>query len=95
MSELAERLSVMRGVATRMIDRLLKKGMVERRSDENDRRLVFISLTSLGTKVITEVIADAISVIRDVFKDVSQRDREEYLALLGRIEAAQAKGIAK
>jgi len=45
--------------------------------------------------VITEVIADAISVIRDVFKDVSQRDREEYLALLGRIEAAQAKGIAK
>lgn len=92
MGEFSKLLSVTHGVATRMVDRLLKKGMVERRRDENDRRVVFISLTMLGTEVTTEVIADFFAVIKDVFKEVPQRDREEYLALLGRIEKAQAGG---
>lgn len=90
MGELSELLTVTHGVATRMVDRLLKKGMVERSRDENDRRVVLISLTRLGTRVTTEAIADINVTIRGVFKDVPQRDREEYLALLGRIEEAQA-----
>lgn len=89
MGELSELISVTHGVATRMVDRLLKKGMVERRRDENDRRVVHISLTGLGQRVTADVIEDAMSVLRGVFKDVSQRDREEYLTLVGRIEKAQ------
>lgn len=94
MGELSELLTVTHGVATRMVDRLLKKGMVERSRDENDRRIVLISLTRLGTRVTTEAITDINVTIRGVFKDVPQRDREEYLALLGRIEEAQTGGPA-
>lgn len=90
MGELADRLSVTHGVATRMVDRLLAKGMVERRGDPDDRRVVVISLTQLGEDVTAAIVADALVIIRDVFRDVSQKDREEYLALLGRIEKAQA-----
>jgi DNA-binding MarR family transcriptional regulator len=92
MGELSELLSVTHGVATRMVDRLLKKGMVERRSSAEDRRVVLISLTDLGITVTEEVFKDAISVIRGQFKNVSQRDREEFLTLLGRIEKAQIAG---
>jgi DNA-binding MarR family transcriptional regulator len=90
MGEFSGLLSVAHGVATRMVDRLLKKGMVERRRDENDRRVVHITLTPLGEEVTAEVAADAMRAIRDVFKDVPRSDREEYLALIGRIEKAQA-----
>jgi DNA-binding MarR family transcriptional regulator len=90
MGEFSDLLSVAHGVATRMVDRLVKKGMVERRRDDDDRRVVYVTLTPLGEEVTAEVAADAMRVIREVFKDVPRRDREEYLALLGRIEAARA-----
>lgn len=92
MGELAEMLSVTHGVATRMVDRLLKKKMVERNRDENDRRVVRISLTKQGTDVAAEAVEGAISFARDVFRGVSQRDREGYLTLLARIEEAQSNG---
>ena len=92
MGELSELISVTHGVATRMVDRLLKKGMVERRRNDSDRRVVTISLTGLGERATFEAVTDAMSMIRGAFKNVSQRDREEYLALLGRIEEAQDAG---
>ncbi|MBU1671186.1 MAG: MarR family transcriptional regulator [Actinobacteria bacterium] len=92
MGELSEQLAVTHGVATRMVDRLLAKGMVVRHRDQEDRRVVRISLTDLGREVTQGAAADALVMIRRVFEDVSQQDREEYLALLGRIEEAQAGG---
>lgn len=92
MGALAELLSVTHGVATRMVDRLLKKGMVERNHNEKDRRVVLISLSRLGARVTAEVLADTMSVIKSAFKNVPQRDRERYLVMLGRIEEAQSGG---
>jgi DNA-binding MarR family transcriptional regulator len=90
MGELSELLSVTHGVATRMVDRLLKKGMVERRRDKNDRRVVCISLSRLGEEATDQAVADFMAVVKDVFRDVPQHDRDEYLALMARIEKAQA-----
>jgi DNA-binding MarR family transcriptional regulator len=90
MSELSGMLSVTHGVATRMVDRLLKKGLVERRRDKDDRRVVHISLSRAGEKATDQAVADFMAVVKDVFRDVPQHDREEYLALMARIEQAQA-----
>ena len=92
MGELSETISVTHGVATRMVDRLVKKGMVERHRDEKDRRVVLISLTGKGARATQEVFDDVLSSIRGAFKNVPQHDREEFLALLGRIEEAQIGG---
>ena len=89
MGELSETLAVTHGVATRMIDRLFEKGMVERKRNDVDRRVVRVSVTPLAEKITSEAIEGALKVIRNVFKDVSQSDREEYLSLLKRVEAAQ------
>lgn len=85
MGELSELLQVTHGVATRMVDRLLDKGLVERRRDEKDRRVVFVSATELGAQVTDEAIENEMLFIRNIFKDVSRRDRDEFLALLNRI----------
>ncbi len=90
MGDLSEWLSVTHGVATRMVDRLLKKGMVERGHDDTDRRVVLISLTRMGHEVTEEVIAEGLAAVRGVFKNIPRREREEYLELLGRLERARS-----
>jgi DNA-binding MarR family transcriptional regulator len=92
MGELSETIAVTHGVATRMVDRLVKKGMVERRRDEKDRRVVLISLTGLGVRATEEAFEDAMSVMRGAFKNLPEHDRQEFLALLGRIEEVQVGG---
>jgi len=89
MSEIAQVFDVSHGVATRMVDRLHAKGMVERSGDESDRRVVLVSISELGRQVADEAISDVIEILKSVFKDVSKEDREEYLSLLNRIAEVQ------
>jgi len=50
MSELADRLLLSRSGATRLIDRLVAEGLVERASCESDRRGQWASLTDAGSE---------------------------------------------
>ena len=52
---LAEAVSVTPPTATRMCDRLLRKGLVSRRTDRRDRRQVRIALTSEGRRLVDAV----------------------------------------
>jgi DNA-binding MarR family transcriptional regulator len=47
-TELADEICVQPATITRMIDRLAKEGLVERRSDEEDRRVSRVYLTEAG-----------------------------------------------
>lgn len=49
-SDLASRLRLSRSGATRLVDRLVKDGLVERNENEGDRRASMVSLTPNGVK---------------------------------------------
>lgn len=51
MSELARRLLIVRSTCTRLVDRLVRQELVERRHDPADRRLVWVALTPKGRSV--------------------------------------------
>ncbi|MEZ0536707.1 MarR family winged helix-turn-helix transcriptional regulator [Caldicellulosiruptoraceae bacterium PP1] len=51
MSEIAKSLEVTVGTLTIMIDSLIKKGYVERKRKEDDRRVVLVKLTKKGEAV--------------------------------------------
>ena len=48
MADLADGLLVSRASTTRLVDRLVERGWVERWSDEGDRRVVLVDLTRSG-----------------------------------------------
>jgi DNA-binding MarR family transcriptional regulator len=50
--ELAERLQLRHHSTVELIDRLVKRELVERQRDEEDQRRVFVSLTSQGEKIL-------------------------------------------
>lgn len=64
---LARLLGVTPPTATRLCDRLVRKGLIRRRSDRNDRRQVHISLTPRGEQLVAVV---------------TRRRRQEIAALL-------------
>ena len=51
MNELSKRLALATSTMTRMIDNLVKEGLVERKPDFADRRLVMVHLTKEGKRL--------------------------------------------
>lgn len=56
MTELAKSLSTSKGASTLTVDKLVKKKLMLRSYDENDRRIVYISLSHEGEKVFKNYI---------------------------------------
>ena len=67
LAELAEAVAVTPPTATRMCDRLIKKGLIVRRQDPGDRRLIRLTLAKRG---------------RDLVDDVTRRRRKEIVKLV-------------
>ena len=85
MSELSRWLKISRGVATRTVDRLVEKGMVERRRDGADRRVVLVSLSKEGTYFAEKMISVHLEKMDEVFESVGKEKRESFLELLSQV----------
>jgi DNA-binding MarR family transcriptional regulator len=57
MGELCEKLFLACSTATDLIDRMEKNGFLERKRDADDRRVIRLSISEKGLKVISEVVA--------------------------------------
>lgn len=57
-SQLASRLRLDNSTLSRTIDGLVKRGLLERRRDDEDRRIVWVGLTSRGQSACREIHRD-------------------------------------
>jgi DNA-binding MarR family transcriptional regulator len=64
MSVLAERLQIRHHAAVQLVDRLARRGMVERRRDGRDRREVVLSLRSRGEKALERLAGYSLAELR-------------------------------
>lgn len=55
MSQLAEKMYLTTATMTGVVDELVKKGLVERRFDQRDRRLIRVALTPKGLEVYSQI----------------------------------------
>jgi DNA-binding MarR family transcriptional regulator len=87
-SELAVGAGVAAPTATRMLDALVRDGLVTRRPAEHDRRAVLIGLTGDGRTAVEEaakLVEAARSRVRDT---LTFEEQEQAAALLRRLAAA-------
>lgn len=78
MSGLAEALDVSVASTTGIIDRMEKRGLVERRHEDRDRRVVLVHPTEAG---------------RDVFREIDERRRQGLGRLLEGLSVAELEGL--
>ena len=72
---------------TRMIDRLVKKGLIRRVRDEADRRSVRLELTPKGTKLTDELPAVAARALNKLLRGFSRPELDQLKGYLDRMLA--------
>ena len=88
MSEIAAETRVHPTVVTRFMDRMVDKGFVERRRDEDDRRVVRVSLTEKGKETAEKLLKNYLDRVDAALKGASKKERDSLIAQLNRIDGS-------
>ena len=83
--ELAQASGIDAGAMTRLVDRLVSKGLVERARDRSDRRAVCLSLTDAGEAVAAKVPAELAAVNNDFLRGFDDAEWQHLRNLLRRM----------
>lgn len=70
---------------TRLIDRLIKQGLVERYTSEQDRRLSIAKITKKGRNVLKKIKPKIDSLFTIVSNKLNKTERKQLSALLERV----------
>lgn len=82
LSELSEHLRIAARSATEVVDALQERGLIERRSDPNDRRATLVALTEHGVEVGDAIQAARAEDAQRLFAVLSDRDRARLADIL-------------
>jgi DNA-binding MarR family transcriptional regulator len=85
---LAEALAVTPPTASRLCERLVRKGLVRRRTDRHDRRQVRVALTESGSALIDTVTARRRDEIANLLASIPPEDQAFVVAALRRLAAS-------
>jgi DNA-binding MarR family transcriptional regulator len=86
MGELSQRLGISQGVATRMVDLLLEKGLVERTRSDVDRRVVMVAPSVKGSSIAKQIEKFNRHKMGEVLAAVPEKEREYLLEFLKGLE---------
>ena len=85
MNDLAKHFKISPSAITGLIDRLLVQGLVVRKADFHDRRIIWIELTAKGRGIIKSINKQKTETLIKVFGKISPEDREHYLSILEQV----------
>ena len=89
----AEDLGVHPSNATRLCDRLVRAGLLDRRPLENDRRQVVLTLTARGRNIVDRVFAHRRRTVREVLATMPEEQRASIAeAIDAFVSAAERAG---
>ena len=96
MGDLAEALDVSVASATGIVDRMERRGLVERGRTDDDRRVIMVSLTPTGSVVFGDMRAKRRDRLAALIERLSDAERAGFLAGLRamRVAAEQLYGSA-
>ena len=73
------------GTMTNRIDRLLERGLVQRRTDPNDGRGILVVMTDAGRERVDRAISTLLASESDLLEGLSTADQERLAALLRKL----------
>jgi len=91
MTELSGNLGIAKSTTTGLVSRLEKDGFLERVKSSDDKRVINVSLTEKGKKVIDEVIIERVQFIKSVLQSMPEQFENELIDLLERFNSAIVK----
>ncbi|MEW9052871.1 MAG: MarR family winged helix-turn-helix transcriptional regulator [Neobacillus sp.] len=83
--ELSEKLFLSTPRVAAALNSLSKKGFIERNRDENDKRIVIVTITDAGKRFMLEEHEEAISMLEKSLEKLGEKDAKEFVRILTRI----------
>lgn len=83
--KISEKLSIPSGSITYVVDKLEKKGLVERQLSPTDRRAYHVVLTDKGAVLFDEIFPQHVEAISANLASVSDEEKEQLIILLKKI----------
>lgn len=84
-SKISRLLSMSKSSVSQMINSLEEKGLVERYTSRDDRRMVFIRITDLGKVKMKEAVDVFIRFTGQILEEMGEHDADEFLRLLNKL----------
>ena len=88
--ELAAKVLKSAGNMTTVVDNLERRGLVERKREGDDRRVVTVHLTKSGEQLIREVFPRVVGVLVGAFSALTASDQKQLAALCRRLGTAES-----
>ena len=85
-SYLAGRLAIDRSNLSRIIDSMVKDGLVARENLPNDRRNVLVYLTDAGKKKVHDALPDVLAIVEATTEGFTDEENELLISLLRRMK---------
>lgn len=83
--QICSKVLIASGSMTYVIDKLQKKGMLERKACPKDRRVIHVMLTDEGTDFMVKAFPKLQHLIEEIFGEVSEEERETLISMLKRV----------
>ena len=80
--QLIEKVLSSSGNMTVVIRNMEKKGWIEKKTDENDKRAFFIELTEKGKRIIEELLPRHIKSVERIFNILTEEDKRNLIEIL-------------
>lgn len=87
--EVGERMVNPEPDVTRIIDRLIARGLVSRERDENDRRIVRVAITEIGLVFLAQLDEPVRSSLRGMLSHLGEARLQELVFLLEEVRAGE------
>lgn len=87
MSELGRSISADLSTLTRMVDKLVEKEFVVRKSDPEDRRMVRVAITVEGRKIISRFEEQRRKKIESMLREMTSEERSNLLSIFKTLHA--------
>lgn len=88
MSELSRRLMVSNGNVTGLVSRLVREGLIRRRTSTTDRRAQIVCLTPKGERALATMIPEHHGWLREMFQELTPKEHERLYELVGALKSS-------
>ncbi|MBO7298507.1 MAG: MarR family transcriptional regulator [Kiritimatiellae bacterium] len=82
LKDIAKSVKVTPGAASQMVDFLVKKGYVDRKQNEHDRRAVIITLSEKGKEILAVARGTFERIADEIFEGISCEDEQTFVRVL-------------
>ncbi|KON86409.1 MarR family transcriptional regulator [Sporosarcina globispora] len=85
-SELAEVFDVKKSAITAMITRMWEKGLIQRTRDENDRRVVYLTLTDKGNELYAKAEEKIHNLVESLINKFDQAEIHQFIETFEKLD---------